>query len=768
MGVNLVLVDDNNNEYRFNLGITDSSTGSWFTPNNPSTDDWGAAVDLVADHFGNDFAFNAMVLSVGYNQPQSEIDVLKMALWHEHIRDILTYAKDVNKGYPNAQISALCDNPKAFPTDTWYHLKGSDPDTCRYLRVTVSNNQMFYQVYAHDKSTPVANGDYGTFFTCTFTTWGNNIYKYMITDLDSFKNAANANAAKAFVVQCDLGVWQWHTSGVVINGVQYYVSKQSNKTGLEALYYLMQTGYEPEPEPPEDDDPYAGDDSPYDPATPGGGDGDGEDPYDPGDPNPFPDDPPFSITDTGLMSVYTPDNTTLNLLAGYLWSSNFVTSLVKDLYADPMDVIISLGVLPFSITPAGTRSIKVGDRDSGISSPYPRDKYITVDCGSIALKSTIGAYIDFAPYTKGELYIPFVGFVPIDIDSFMGHDIGVKYKVEICTGSAVAFLMRDSDVWQTFACNLMTPIPLSSANYSQMWQTVVGATAALAGAGVAGAAGLGAAANAGEMAEGAQQIAEQSGNAAKASSGIMSAAATKPTIQKSNNISVLAGIMANRKPFITLERPNLMLPSGQNKYQGYPSYIESELSTLTGYSRVSSINLSVPSATATEIKMIDAILKSGFIVGSGTPLSGSGVILGKNNSPSHQIKKNVELVATLTGSFRGEIDIINPVVRVEYSDPITFNYVYISDFARYYFVEDVNIVRKGVLDIRLRVDVLDSFFNEILANKAILDKQEKLYNLYLNDDSLKMKQNPLISCKVFPYGLFESGLYTNVLCVAGN
>ena len=133
-----------------------------------------------------------------------------------------------------------------------------------------------------------------------------------------------------------------------------------------------------------------------------------------------------------------------------------------------------------------------------------------------------------------------------------------------------------------------------------MWQTVVGATAALAGAGAVGAAGMGAAATAGEAAEGAQAISAQSGNAAKASSGIMSAAATKPSIQKTNNISVLAGIMANRKPFIQLHRPNLMLPTNQKDLQGYPSYIESALSSLQGYTRISSINLAVSGATGRE------------------------------------------------------------------------------------------------------------------------------------------------------------------------
>lgn len=586
-----------------------------------------------------------------------------------------------------------------------------------------------------------------------------------VYDWDGFRNASTFNDAKSYCVAIDVSL----TSA----GIWARNGADTSYDFLRVLWDLTRVfgGDDDDPtEPPEDidDDPYAGDDSPYDPSGPGGGDGDGENPYDPGDPNPFPDDPPFSIADSGMLSVYTPSNVQLNLLAGYLWSSNFFTSLVKDMYADAMDVILSLGVLPFNIPSGGTRTIKVGDRDSEVTSNYPSEKYHTLDCGSVHLGTTIGAYIDYAPYTKGDIYIPFVGMVPLDIDAFMGHDIGLKYKVEICTGAGVAFLMRDSDVWQTFACNLLTPIPLSGANYSQMWGTVVGATAALAGAGAAGAAGMGAAATAGEAAEGAQAVSGVSGNIAKASSSIMSAAATKPSIQKSNNISVISGILVNRKPFILLHRPNLMLPTGQNKLQGYPSYIKETLANITGYSRVSSVNLSVPGATAREINLIDSILKTGFIVGSGTNISGSGIVLGRNTSPTHQINKQVTQVATLTGTFRDSVDILSPVVRVEYSNPVGFDYVYISAFGRYYYVEDITVVRTGILDLHLSIDVLESHKAAILANDAILDKQENSYNLYLNDDTIKMRQDPLVTLLKFPHGMFENNSFEYVLLVAGS
>lgn len=583
-----------------------------------------------------------------------------------------------------------------------------------------------------------------------------------VNDWDGFRNATTFNDAKNY---CYAYMALYTNSG----GNQILLSHLSeNYTFLRVLWDFTRVfgGDTEDPTEEPSDDPYSGDDSPYKPSDEGGGDGDKDDPYDPGDSNPEPDVPDISIADSGLISIYTPTTAQLISLANYLWSNDFITSMVKDLYADAMDVIISLGFFPFKTTAAGTKEIRVGNRGTGVTSNYPVENYIKFDMGSINLKSTLGAYIDYAPYTKGDIFIPFVGYVPLDIDAFMGHTIGLKYIVDLCTGSAVAILKRDSDVWQQFACNLLTQIPLSAANYAQMYQTIIGATAILAGAGIAGAAGIGGAAVGGEAAEGAQAIASQSGGAAKAASGIMSAAATKPQIQKSNNLSLSAGLLGNKKAFIQLYRPNLALPSKQYAYQGYPSYIETPLSACKDYTRVSSVNLTVPGATGNELALIDSILKTGFIIGSGDAPSGSGIVLYKNNSPAHQIKKSLTSVATLTGTYRDRVDIMRPVVLIEHDSPVDFDYVYISDFNRCYYVDNVVMVRKGLLEMTLRVDVLNSFATAILANTAIIDKSSSKYNLYLNDDSLKMYQKPLIQQYLFPNALFTQHEF--VLIVAGS
>ena len=601
-------------------------------------------------------------------------------------------------------------------------------------------------------------------YTDGFSITPGQVFIWGVSNYESFRNASSF----ADALNYSNGVMARNRYDGKIR-LSNAVSTQLNSILRVVWELVKKIGDEDDPTDDPSDDPYSGDDSPYDPPGPGGDDGDDEDPYDDGDDIPYPDDPVVSVGDSGLLEIYTPSTTQLNLLAGYLWSSNFVDSLVKELYADPMDVIISIGILPFAIPSAGSKEIKVGDRGSGVNSNYPSSGYYNFDCGTVDLKTVIGSYLDYAPYTKGQIFLPYIGYVPLDVDTYMGKTINIKYKVDISNGSAICYIMANSKVMQSFSCNLMLPIPLSAANYSAMWGSILAATATLAGAGIAAEAAIGGAATAAASEGGA--VIESGGalansGAVPSASSIINSMATKPAIQKSNNIGVSTGMLSVQYPYIVLERPNICVPGDQNEIMGYPSYISSKLSDLSGYTRISQINLSVPSATAQELAAIETNLKSGVIISSGTTPAGSGITLYKNNSPKNTIGKTLTNVANLTGVFRDNVDINNPIFTIEKENPADFNYVYIADFGRCYYVNSVNVIRKNLLEVHCTCDPLNSFASEIKANKGIIDKQQTKYNLYLNDDSLKVYQNPLISTWKFPNRF--GAQYTYVLLVAGD
>lgn len=105
-----------------------------------------------------------------------------------------------------------------------------------------------------------------------------------------------------------------------------------------------------------------------------------------------------------------------------------------------------------------------------------------------------------------------------------------------------------------------------------------------------------------------------------------------------------------------------------------------------------------------------------------------------NTSETNKIDKNLTNAYTLEGTLRENCDVINPSIMVQSSSTITeYNYVYIPEFNRYYFINSVESVRMNLWRITLKVDVLMSFKDYIKSCTGIIsDSTTTGSNAYIN------------------------------------
>lgn len=143
------------------------------------------------------------------------------------------------------------------------------------------------------------------------------------------------------------------------------------------------------------------------------------------------------------------------------------------------------------------------------------------------------------------------------------------------------------------------------------------------------------------------------------------------------------------------------------------------------------------------------------------------IVLMKSKSDKNHISKETETLKETHGVLKENTSIINPVFRIEgnLSEFAYCNYVSVPAFGRYYFVNDITSVRNGIIELSCHVDVLTSFTNEIKANTGIVKRQENKWNLYLNDGTFKVYQNPDVLTKEFPSGFSAQEF---VLAIAGS
>ena len=142
------------------------------------------------------------------------------------------------------------------------------------------------------------------------------------------------------------------------------------------------------------------------------------------------------------------------------------------------------------------------------------------------------------------------------------------------------------------------------------------------------------------------------------------------------------------------------------------------------------------------------------------------IVLQKNNSENNRVTKSLNTILTVSGVLKEETSIIDPVIKIECDlSAVTWcNYLSIPAFGRSYFVNNIRSIRNGLVEFTCHVDVLSSFASQIRDNSAIIKRQEKSWNLYLNDGTFKVYQNPNVLTKAFPSGFTTQEF---VLAIAG-
>lgn len=364
--------------------------------------------------------------------------------------------------------------------------------------------------------------------------------------------------------------------------------------GLPKNQPAAQTGKLPEQLP----DPYQDPTNrlPEDSKDPKTGDEDVPDQNPPTDPTPT---PPIVFPTIGgeanaLFTVYKPDTSALNSLAGVLWSSNFLENLMKIFTNNPMDAVISLHMLYATPSTGGSdKNIKLGYLDTGISSPYVDKQYLEIDCGTVRIPEYFGDVRDYIN-SVADIYLPFVGMRHLKTQDIVGSYVTVKAGVDVFTGTVLYTInIRKTSginqVMYAYEGNCAVALPLTGADKSRMF-SVLGAAATGAAAGGATGAVAGAALS---VMNGSQQA----------------------DIQRTGNFGANAGAMGVKKPYIVISRNIGSDANNYNQLHGYPANKTVKLNSCSGFTRVLDVKLEgLEGATDADKAEIEALLKGGVII----------------------------------------------------------------------------------------------------------------------------------------------------------
>lgn len=299
---------------------------------------------------------------------------------------------------------------------------------------------------------------------------------------------------------------------------------------------------------------------------------------------------PPSISAQRLYTVHQVRQDQIDALGAYLWSTDFI-SLIEHMFTEPIDAVIGLHTLFYggSLPVGGSETIKLGAvTATGCTGQPVQNQYMKFQCGSVNIPEYWNNANDYAPYTKCEIFLPFIGFRDLDINEIMGGSVSLSYGIDIFTGSCVAMIgvMRDhvSQALYTFEGNCAVQQPVTGADYSRIVGGLISAGMGIATGGVGAVVGTAAALT-----------------------------SHKVTYNRSGNISANAGACMPKTPYIIIKRPNAYDAPNYRHYYGDPANWTVTLGQCSGYTRVKDVHIDSVACTDAEKDEIVRMLKQGVI-----------------------------------------------------------------------------------------------------------------------------------------------------------
>lgn len=246
----------------------------------------------------------------------------------------------------------------------------------------------------------------------------------------------------------------------------------------------------------------------------------------------------------------------------------------------------------------------------------------SIDLGSVMFKRIRNNWMDFEPYCKLFVNIPYCGEYQLDLSEYYDKELSVKYFIDTRTGSCCCCLLANDHLIDKFNGQIGTQYPIKLTDFSAyanaQIQTLLGfgGQAAQNTSNISSAAVQGMAAGGGGLAlAGAGALAGGMGAVigAKTVYGLAQNNINRFTKTKGGSTSMLNMYMPQTVCF-TFEMNEPDIPDNFYQLNGYPSNASGNVGKFAGYLKCDTVKLSMAGATDAEMSRARALLLSGVYV----------------------------------------------------------------------------------------------------------------------------------------------------------
>lgn len=273
--------------------------------------------------------------------------------------------------------------------------------------------------------------------------------------------------------------------------------------------------------------------------------------------------------------------------------------------------VVDLQIIPdffddYLITHSAS-SIKFGKTDVQLPASEIDYSISIIKLGSVSLTRKYNNFLDYEPYTKVKLYVPFCGTCNLPTDKILDNTINVWLFYDYITGNCTCGIYVGESLITTMTGNVYCPVPLTqdiSVQKTNLQQVAMLSTAG----GVITSAATGAALGSVPVAIGGAMMSALSYE--KNMLDIKQKADTE-VAGGSGNISMFNMPM---ECCLYYERPDVDIPDNFGSINGFACNKGGRLGDFKGFTSCSEFHLDKILCTKTEKEMIEDLLKKGVIL----------------------------------------------------------------------------------------------------------------------------------------------------------
>lgn len=304
-----------------------------------------------------------------------------------------------------------------------------------------------------------------------------------------------------------------------------------------------------------------------------------------------------SLTSIGCFATYwAMSQTEVNKLADDLFNDTFIDTISNSITfygGNPIDAIMSLRLYPFNISDLGinasTANVKLfGKETTAIGNVLSTNYSGIINFGTCTLAERYGNFLDYSPYTRAQLYIPYCKTVDIDISICIKKTISVKVIVDVTTGECCAVVYADDIPIAYSNGKIGIDIPLTGSSTAGIGSSILSAIPNFY-----------------------NQTSAALSSALAITNGVLS---SENKIIKQGNSSVATGLWQPKNCYFLIKRSQPVVPENYGHTIGYLTNTKKRIGSCTGYTICGNVEVDGLSCTENEKETLKGIMESGFYI----------------------------------------------------------------------------------------------------------------------------------------------------------